>query len=108
MRVSWSPRRIVRAQRIRKKRTFKGLASGLLLILLLALVHVGVRVAVVETGYEIRKLMDEKEALKGERHSLRVEVQTLRSPTRIEKVAKELKLNRPQDEQVTLISFKTP
>ncbi|MBI2083641.1 MAG: cell division protein FtsL [Deltaproteobacteria bacterium] len=99
---------IIGAQRVRKRRTLKTAAYFLSVVFVFALLHVWTRVRVVETGYEIRRLMEQGEELQGEHHSLKLEVATLRSPARLGKVASRLGLKRPPEKQVTLITYRAP
>ena len=99
---------IIGAQRVRKRRLSKTVAYLLGVVFVFAMVHVATRVRVVETGYEIRRLMEQREELKGESHSLKVEVATLRSPVRLGRVAMQLGLKKPPEKEVTLITYRTP
>ena len=99
-----SRRRLIGAQRFRKRRRFQETARLLGIVVVFALFHVWARVAVVQTGYEIRKLMEQREELRGDQHALRVEVASLRSPVRLQEAARELGLKKPPEQQVTLIS----
>lgn len=80
--------------------------AGIILSLcfVFALLHVWTRVLVVQNGYQIRQMMDEQEKLKGEAHTLRLELATLRSPFRLEKMAQQMGLKKPPEKTVTMIS----
>lgn len=100
--------RAVRTQKIGKRRFLK---DGAILVgvgFLFSLFHVWTRVQVIETGYAIRELTEKREELRGENHTLKVEVASLRSPLRLDKVSKMLGLESPPEKQVTLISVKNP
>lgn len=97
-------KRFLGNQSLRKKRRFREASILLGLTLVFAIFHVWTRMEVVQTGYEIRRLMTQREELKGVSHSLRVEVATLRSPVHLEEVAQRLGLKKPPEKQVTLIS----
>ncbi|MBI2981880.1 MAG: cell division protein FtsL [Deltaproteobacteria bacterium] len=99
---------IIGAQRIRKRKLLKTVARLLGIVFVFAMVHIATRVWVVETGYEIRRLMEQREELKGENHSLKVEVATLRSPVRLGRVAMQIGLKKPPEKQVLLMTYRTP
>jgi cell division protein FtsL len=70
------------------------LPAGLLVALfaVVGVVHVTSRVLVVKAGYELSRLDTERQDLAREKAKLELELATLRSPSRLETVARE-KLN---------------
>jgi len=108
----WSTRHRCRisgdGRTVLRRRLLRDLSCILMALFLFAIFHVWTRIEVVSTGYEIRKLTQEQEALKGESHGLRVEVATLRSPIRLEKVARQLGLKRAPEKQVLLLTSRSP
>ncbi len=108
MRRSFTGRRVLGSQSLRGKRKFHTASRWLIMMLLFALFHVATRVQVVQAGYEIQRLMDRRELLQGERNALTVEVISLRSPVRLDRIAGKIGLRRPHQDHVSLISLKTP
>lgn len=96
------------AQSLKGRRLLREMATLLGVLFVFALLHVGTRVQVVQTGYLISKLIEREEEMKGDNHALQVEVATLRSPGRLDQVAKQLGLKRPPEQEVTLISARIP
>ncbi len=104
-RTSWTPRRrIIESQSLLGRRLLKGWSATLALFLVLALFHVWTRVQVVESGYRIRELSARLEELKGDQHTLRLEIATRKSPVRLEAVARQLGLRKPPQRDVTLMT----
>jgi cell division protein FtsL len=85
--------------------------SNLLLFILLmffliggSLFYVWSRIQVVQQGYEISRVLKEERALTEMNKKLRVEIATLKSYARIEKIAvEELKMTKPKPDQVIVI-----
>lgn len=91
----------------RQRQLWKSLAIGGLLVLVV-LFSVSQNFALLQHGYGLQKLQEEKAAeLEINRH-LRLELETLRSPERIEKMAKDLNLVTPQRDQAIVIERVTP
>jgi cell division protein FtsL len=65
--------------------------------------HTCIRVAVLDEAYKLSTIETEHRALSRENEQLRVEAATLRSPGRIEPLAKSLGLERPQPAQVIAV-----
>lgn len=89
-----------------------GIKSNLLLLLTLALLfliggslfYVWSRIQVIQLGYEISHALKAERTLTQENKKLRLEIATLKSYTRIEKVAvEELRMAKPKPEQVIVI-----
>ncbi len=89
-----------------------GIKSNLLLLftfLLLFLIggslfYVWSRIQVIQLGYEISNVLKVERALTEENKKLRVEIATLKSYARIEKLAvEELRMAKPKPEQVIVI-----
>ncbi len=90
----------------------KGIKLNLLvpLILLLvfliggSLVYVWSRIQVIQLGYDISNALKEEKALTEANKKLRLEIATLKSYVRIEKLAaEELRMGKPKPEQVIVI-----
>jgi cell division protein FtsL len=62
---------------------FGGLFAGV------GVVHVSARVLVVRTGYQLSELESEHRALTRENDRLKLELATLKNPSRLEKIARE-------------------
>ncbi len=90
-------------QNIRMRGIFKNFSLYLAIFFVFALGYVWTRVKVMEVGYRIRHLEDEQKKLREEDRALRVEAATLRSPQRLEVLAGELGLKRPNEGQVHFI-----
>ena len=89
-----------------------GIKSNLLLLLILALLfliggslfYVWSRIQVIQLGYEISNALKAERTLTEENKKLRVEIATLKSYARIEKLAvEELRMAKPKPEQVIVI-----
>lgn len=85
---------------IQMRSRFKISALYLAVFFVFALAYVWTRVQVVESGYRIRTLEESREKLKEENRSLAVEAATLRSPQRLESLARQWGLRRPNERQV--------
>jgi cell division protein FtsL len=90
----------------------KGIKLNLLILFTLllfffiggSLFYVWTRIQVIQLGYEISNVLKEERALTEANKKLRVEIATLKSYTRIEKLAVEdLKMTKPKPEQVIVI-----
>ncbi len=80
--------------------------SSLFLLLVIggSLFYVWSRIQVIHLGYEISRTLKEGKALTEANKRLRVEVATLKSYSRIEKIAvEELKMGKPKPDQVIVI-----
>jgi cell division protein FtsL len=78
----------------------------LLLLFLIggSLFYVWSRIQVIQLGYEISNTMKEERALTEDNKKLRVEIATLKSYARIEKLAvEELRMAKPKPDQVIVI-----
>ncbi len=76
----------------------------LLLLILSALFFVWSRIQVIQLGYEISQALKEGRALTEGNKQLRLEIATLKSYGRIEKIAvEELGLSKPKPDQVVVI-----
>jgi cell division protein FtsL len=74
------------------------------LLLVSSLFHVWSQLRVFKLGYQLSQTSAVHKGLSQENAQLRLEVATLKSPQRIEKVAREtLGLNLPQPEQIIVI-----
>ena len=90
----------------------KGIKLNLLILFTLlmlffiggSLFYVWTRIQVIQFGYEISNTLKEERALTEANKKLRLEIATLKSYTRIEKLAVEdLKMAKPKPEQVIVI-----
>jgi cell division protein FtsL len=88
----------------------RGTHRILFLVLLLpfliigSLFYVWSRIQVIQVGYEISNALKEERALAEANKKLRLEIATLKSYTRIEKIAvEELKMSNPKSDQVIVI-----
>ena len=82
------------------------LLVGLLMLLLIggSLFYVWSRIQVIRLGYEISSALKEEKALTEVNKRLRLEIATLKSYARIEKIAvEELRMAKPKPEQVIVI-----
>ena len=69
-----------------------------------SLFYVWSRIQVIQLGYEISNVMKEERALTESNKKLRLEIATLKSYTRIERLAlEELRMAKPRPEQVIVI-----
>ena len=105
---SWPQTRIRRQgllgyQNLRMRGLFKSMSVYVALFLVFALTYVWSHIKVMELGYHIRQLEETQEKLKEQNRALMVEAATLRSPQRLENIAKELGLKRPDEHKVYII-----
>jgi cell division protein FtsL len=80
--------------------------SSLLMLFFIggSLFYVWSRIQVIQLGYEISNVMKEERALTESNKKLRLEIATLKSFTRIERLAlEELRMAKPRPEQVIVI-----
>ena len=76
----------------------------LLFLLAVALVNVWLTGRYYRTGYAVSSALDERRTLQSERELLRTEILSLRSPARIEAIAKvELGMVNPRTDRIILV-----
>jgi cell division protein FtsL len=69
-----------------------------------SLFYVWSRIQVIQVGYEISNVLREERALEEANKKLRLQIATLKSYARIEKIAvEELRMTKPKPEQVIVI-----
>jgi cell division protein FtsL len=73
---------------LRTRIVMKLLVLGVFIVIL-ALFYIWSRIQIVQVGYEINALSGEQQTLKNENRNLHLELMLLKSPQRIEKIAKE-------------------
>jgi cell division protein FtsL len=102
--------RVLKIQHVKSRRDLRDMGflyiSIVFSIIIVAVVFVylGIRLAVVHTGYEISELNRSRAALVEKNRRLRVEFEKLKSPQRIERIAtEELGLSYPTSEQIIRI-----
>jgi cell division protein FtsL len=95
-------------QSLKMRRLLKSMAVYLGIIFLSSLGYVWTRVQVVESGYKLRKLEEQRDRLKEENRSLLVESATLKSPQRMNQIAKQMGLQRPTEDQVIFLKKENP
>ena len=91
----------------RQQQIRRSLAIGALLVAVM-LFWGWQNVALVQHGYMTRRLANDMAAEQAINRRLRLEIQVLRSPERIERLAKQLKLVAPSTEQAIVIERVTP
>jgi cell division protein FtsL len=78
--------------------------TGVLVCMIIALVYVWFHVNITKLNYEIAREIDNKNALIEESRRLKVELETLKSPRRIETIANsKLEMIYPEREQVIFL-----
>ena len=93
-----------RAERPRRERNLLFLALLLFCFVGGALFYVRSRIQVIQLGYEISNALKEEKALSLANKKSRLEIATLKSYARIEKIAtEELKMKKPKPDQVIVI-----
>lgn len=90
-------------QSLKMRAFLKTMAVYVAVIFVFSLGYVWTRVQVVETGYRVRSLEVRQEKLKEENRSLMVEAAMLKSPQRLEQIARQMKLHRPTEEQIVYL-----
>ncbi len=96
------------SQNLKMRRFLKTMAVYVALIFVFSLGYVWVRVQVVETGYRLRSLEVRRDKLKEDNRSLMVEAATLKSPQRLEQIAKQMGLERPTENQIVFLKKEMP
>jgi cell division protein FtsL len=91
----------------RQRQLWKSLAIGGLLVLVV-LFSALQNFALLQHGYRLQDLQAQKAAEQEINRHLRLELETLRSPERIEEMAKKLNLVAPQRDQAIVIERVTP
>jgi cell division protein FtsL len=87
-----------------KKSKLLFLTLFVLLLILASLFYVWSRVQVIQLGYEISSALKEEKKLVDANRRLKLEIATLKSYSRIEKIAvEELKMSKPDAAQVIVI-----
>ena len=80
-----------------------------MLTLLLVTVYVWYQISMIQTGYEIQQLQEEKKKLYRFHQALLIEAASLASPDRIERIATtQLGFKKPQTGQVILVRPMSP
>jgi len=104
-RILWTDKGSKTKKAIAIKSKFVLLFALLLLFLIGgSLFYVWSRIQVIQLGYEISNALKVERTLTEENKKLRLEIATLKSYARIEKVAvEELKMGKPKPEQVIVI-----
>jgi len=102
-RVLWMDQKAKTKSRPRKS-NFMIFIVPLILLILSALFFVWSRIQVIQLGYEISLALKEGRALTEGNKQLKLEIATLKSYARIEKIAvEELGLSKPRSDQVVVI-----
>ena len=91
----------------RQRQLWKSLGIGALLVLVL-LFSVWQNFQLVQHGYRLQELREQKAAEQEVNRHLKLEVETLRSPERIEQRAKEMNLVTPPRDQAIVIERVAP
>lgn len=91
----------------RQRQLWRSLAIGGVLVVVL-LFSAWQKVELVQHGYNIQRLQQQQAAEQEINRRLRLEIETLRAPERIEKIAKELNLVTPPRDQAIVIERVTP
>ena len=106
-RVLWMDRKVKTKPRPRKphlKSSLLAFIVPLLLLVLSSLFFVWSRIQVIQLGYEISSALKQGRALTEGNKTLRLEIATLKSYARIEKIAVEdLGMSKPRPDQVIVI-----
>lgn len=89
---------------LRRRRRLKELTLLILIFMTCALFYVWSRVDIVRQGYKVAELTREREKLLETQKALHVEVATLKSPIRLEKIAQsKFKMFRPEANQIAFV-----
>ena len=91
----------------RQRQIRRTLAIGAILVAVM-LFSAWQNAALVQHGYKLQRLQQEIEAQKVINRRLRLEIATLRSPERIERLAKQMKLVAPTQGEAIVIERVTP
>jgi cell division protein FtsL len=91
----------------RQRQLWRSLAIGGLLVIVL-LFSAWQKVELVQHGYTLQRIQREQAAEQEVNRRLRLEIETLRSPQRLEKVARMLNLVTPPRDQAIVIERVTP
>ena len=91
----------------RQRQIRRSLASGAVLVVVM-LFSAWQNAVLVQHGYKLQRLQEELEAEKVINRRLRLEVDTLSSPERIERLATKMKLVAPSQERAIVIERVTP
>ncbi|HHD11372.1 MAG TPA: cell division protein FtsL [Deltaproteobacteria bacterium] len=100
---------ILKEQNVRFKRALEDrsfLYTALITVFLIALVilvYLWCRLTVVNLGYEISRLNMERKVALEENRRLKIELSRLKSPQRIEKIARKMGLVYPREDQIVRI-----
>ncbi|HJR59693.1 MAG TPA: hypothetical protein VJ813_09855 [Vicinamibacterales bacterium] len=91
----------------RQRQIRRSLAIGGLLVAVL-LFSAWQKVALVQHGYKLQRLQEQMAAEEAINRRLKLQIEVLRSPERIEMLAKQLRLIAPSREQAIVIERVTP
>jgi cell division protein FtsL len=91
----------------RQRQLRRSLAIGAVLVAVM-LFSAWQNAALVQHGYKLQRLQEQMEAEKVINRRLRLQIEVLRSPERIEGLAKKLKLVAPADDEAIVIERVTP
>jgi cell division protein FtsL len=102
-RVLWMDGKQKVRSEFRKSRLFVA-AFLTFLVIVSALFYVWSRIKVIQVGYEISNSLKEGRMLEETNKKLRLEIATLKSYARLEKIAvEELRMSKPKSDQVIII-----
>jgi cell division protein FtsL len=91
----------------RQRQIRRSLAIGAVLVVVM-LFSAWQNAVLVQHGYKLQRLQEELEAEKVINHRLNLEIDTLSSPERIERLAEKMKLVAPTQERAIVIERVTP
>jgi cell division protein FtsL len=91
-----------------KKTVTLFILGGFVAVVTAATAHVSLRYRVIRAGYELSERTDELRGLEQQNRKLRLELSLLRSPERIERLARDkLGLVRPDPEHIRVVRVST-
>lgn len=92
-----------------RRKHIKHLSSLFAIGVVFALIFVWVRIQVIQLGYEVSKLRKETRDLIEQKNLLRSEVEALKSPTRIEAIAREkFGMRLPRGDEIVIVKQVEP
>lgn len=87
-----------------RRRHVKRIALIVALCVLMAFVYAWIRIQVIQMGYEVSRIRKETNDLKQQKQLLEADVGVLKSPARIEKIAKDdFGMRLPQSDEVVIV-----
>jgi len=100
--------RLVKVEDPKRSREMRQFGIALACLFLLVMTYTWQHFRAIEYGYKVESMKSQRDGLLEENHALRLEQASLRSPDRIDKLARELGMQPPQAGQIIRMDSSSP